>query len=153
MIATGVAVGSLAPVGRAPAPIAAVAAEAKAADRPVETVIQRDSNGQFFAYAEVNGDMVRFVVDTGADMVALTLDDARRAGVKFDRESFVPIARSASGVAYGQAVVLDDVLLDGKRVRDVHGAVVDGLDVSLLGQSYLRHLASVHMQGDEMRLR
>jgi aspartyl protease family protein len=152
MIAVGTAVGSLTPLKRAPAPVVGVV-EAKAADAPVETVIHSDRNGHFFAHAEVNGEMVRFVVDTGADMVALTVDDARRAGVKFDRANFRPVGRSASGVAMGQDVLLDDIVLDGKRVRDVHGAVIEGLDVSLLGQTYLRHMASVHMRGDEMRLR
>jgi aspartyl protease family protein len=53
----------------------------------------------------------------------------------------------------GQRVMIDDIVLDGKRVRDVHAAVIEDLDVSLLGQSYLRKLRSVHLTGDEMRLR
>jgi len=152
VIAIGGVIGVMAPMKRAPAPaVAAVAAEP--ADVPVETVIHSDNNGHFFAFAEVDGEMVKFVVDTGADMVALTLDDARRAKVRFDPEQFVVVARGASGDAYGQHVVIDDIVLDGKRVRDVHAAVIEDLDVSLLGQSYLRKLRSVHLTGDEMRLR
>jgi len=152
VVAIGVVIGVMAPMKRAPAP-AIVAAAAEPVDVPVETVIRPDNNGHFFAFAEVDGEMIKFVVDTGADMVALTLDDARRAKVKFDPDQFVVVARSASGDAMGQRVMIDDIVLDGKRVRDVHAAVIEDLGVSLLGQSYLRKLRSVHMTGDEMRLR
>jgi aspartyl protease family protein len=154
VVAVGGVIGIMMPVKRtsAPTPVVGVA-EAAPVDVPVETVIKPDSSGHFFAFAEVDGEMVRFVVDTGADMVALTLDDARRAKVKFDRSQFQVVARGASGDVYGQRVVIDDIVLDGKRVRDVHGAVIQDLDVSLLGQSYLRKLRSVHLTGDEMRLR
>jgi len=152
VIAIGLVIGVMAPVKRAPAPVAAAAA-AEPADVPVETVIRPDSRGHFFAFAQVDGETIKFVVDTGADMVALTVDDARRAGIKFDPEKFDVVARGASGDAYGQRVVIDDIVLDGKRVRDVHAAIIEDLDVSLLGQSYLRKLRSVHLTGDEMRLR
>lgn len=153
VIAIGIVIGVMAPVKRAPAPVAAVAAASEPVDVPVETVIRPDNRGHFFAFAEVDGEMTKFLVDTGADMVALTLDDARRAGVKFDPDQFEVVARGAAGDVMGQRVMIDDIVLDGKRVRDVHAAVIEDLDVSLLGQSYLRKLRSVHLTGDEMRLR
>jgi len=152
MVAAGVCIGMMLPMKRAQAPVVGVV-EAKAADAPVETVIQPDGNGHFITFAEIDGEAVRFVVDTGADMVALTLDDAKRAKVRFDPDQFEVVGRGASGDVRGQRVMIDDIVLDGKRVRDVHAAVIEGLDVSLLGQSFLRHLRSVHMSGDEMRLR
>lgn len=153
VIAIGIVIGVMAPVKRAPAPVAAAAIAAEPADIPRETVIRPDNRGHFFAFAEVDGEMTKFLVDTGADMVALTLDDARRAKVKFDPDQFEVVARGAAGDVMGQRVMIDDIVLDGKRVRDVHAAVVEDLDVSLLGQSYLRKLRSVHLTGDEMRLR
>ncbi len=153
VIAIGIVIGVMAPVKRAPAPVAAAATAAEPVDIPKETVIRPDNRGHFFAFAEVDGEMTKFLVDTGADMVALTLDDARRARVKFDPDQFEVVARGAAGDVMGQRVMIDDIVLDGKRVRDVHAAVIEDLDVSLLGQSYLRKLRSVHLTGDEMRLR
>jgi aspartyl protease family protein len=154
VVAVGIVIGVLMPVKRMPAsaPVVGVA-DAQPVDVPVETVIKPDGRGHFLAFAQVDGETVRFLVDTGADMVALTMDDARRARIKFDPDRFEVVARGASGDVYGQRVVIDDLVLDGKRVRDVHGAVIEDLDVSLLGQSYLRKLKSVHLSGDEMRLR
>ena len=157
MVAIGVAIGIAVP-GKRPVPVALAATSPAAAPRsdeqaPRQTVILRDMNGHFFAHGEVDGEPIRFVVDTGADMVALTIEDARRAGVEFSEAQFEPVGRTASGVALGQNVMLKSVTLDGKKVEDVHAAVIRDLDVSLLGQSYLRHIDSVQLRGDEMVLR
>jgi aspartyl protease family protein len=152
MLVVGTTIGAIMPT-RQPAAVAAPEVKvAGAVDKPEETLIHRDGNGHFFAHAQVNDEPIRFLVDTGADMVALTIDDARRAHVAFDPASFEVIGSGASGPVRGQRVMLGEVLLDGKRVREIHGAVVEGLDVSLLGQSYLRKIKSVHLTGDQMRL-
>jgi aspartyl protease family protein len=152
MIVAGVAIGATVPMKR---PDAAVAQPSAAAteEAPVETVIQPNSNGHFVTVAKVDGVPVHFVVDTGADIVALTQDDARAAKVAFDPSRFQVIGRGASGDVYGERVMIDAIVLDGKQVRNVHGVVLAALDISLLGQSYLRNLKSVEMRGDEMRLR
>lgn len=118
-----------------------------------ETVIHRDADGHFIADAQVNGASIRFLVDTGADMVALSEADARRAGIYVSPSDYRVIGRGASGDVRGMPVVLDHVMIGGKRVTGVHGAVIEDLDVSLLGQSYLRQIGSVELSGDTMRLR
>jgi len=153
MVAIGVWIGATVPDKKPAAAPAAVPTSGNAEPKPEPTVIQRDMNGHFLAHGEVNGEPIRFVVDTGADMVALTVEDARRAGIEFSEGNFIPVGRSASGIAYGWHVRLKAVTLDGKKVEDVPAAIIRGLDVSLLGQSYLRHIASVQLQGDEMVLR
>ena len=120
---------------------------------PRDTVIERGYSGHFYTVAEVNDEPIRFVVDTGASVVALTQEDARRAGVAFDPGAFAVVAQGASGAVRGQEVVLRDVALDGKRVAEVHAVVLEGLGVSLLGQNYLRHLDTVSISGDRMTLR
>ena len=118
-----------------------------------ETRLKRGESGHFFAEALVNGRPVNFVVDTGATTVALTIEDARRIGIAFDPSRFEVIGSGASGAVRGQEVTLQTVSLDGKEVRSLRGAVLDGLDVSLLGQSFLSRVGTVTMTGDEMILR
>ena len=48
---------------------------------------------------------------------------------------------------------LGDVELEGKHAADVDAVVLDGLETSLLGQSYLRTLGTVAIDGNEMKLR
>ncbi len=116
-------------------------------------MIERSSSGHFFAVADVNGEPIRLVVDTGADTVALTQDDAKRAHVAFDPALFEVVGSGASGDVRGQEVTIDSIVLDGKRAAAVRGVVLEGLSMSLLGQSYLAKLDSVHISHDTMRLR
>ena len=118
-----------------------------------ETVLERGPGGHFFTVANINGEPIRLVVDTGATDVALTLDDARRAGVNFDPSQFQVVGTGASGDVRGQEVELNEVDLDGKKVDGIHGVVLEGLTVSLLGQNYLRKLDSVSISGDKMTLK
>lgn len=161
MIAIGAAIGFMLPAGETVAPHSApaetsgapISQKKESSARPQETLIERRSNGHFYVTAAVNGYPVDFVVDTGASMVALTVDDARRVGLDVDPGAFILVGRGASGDVRGQLVELDEVDIDGKRVSRVPGAVIEGLDVSLLGQTYLSQISSVQMNGDYMSLR
>jgi aspartyl protease family protein len=120
---------------------------------PIDTHVRRAPNGHYFVTALVNGQPVRFVVDTGATTVALTEEDALRAGVPFDRASFDVIGVGAAGPIRGQELHLSSVELDGKERLHVQAVVIEGGEISLLGQSYLSRLNSVQMSGEEMVLR
>ncbi|MDB5706482.1 MAG: hypothetical protein JWN66_3598 [Sphingomonas bacterium] len=149
----GIAIGLAVPMAKSAAPPAVAAAAAPAEDPPVDTVLDRSASGHFVAVADVNGEPVRFIVDTGADMVALTMEDAKRAHVAFDPSQFEVIGRGASGDVRGQEVHIDRIALDGKRATDISGVVLENSDVSLLGHSYLRRISDVQIKGDKMILR
>lgn len=150
VIAVGAAIGSVMP-SQPKAPPAhdpqVAPGEAK------ETLIRRSPLGHFYVDAEVNGELVHFVVDTGATMVALTARDARRIGIPFSEAEFATVGSGASGAVRGKDVVIDRISIDGKEARNVDGAILEGAEISLLGQSYLTRLGSVEMSGDYMRLR
>lgn len=148
VIAAGVAIGIAWPGGEGPPQAAA----ADSGERR-ETVIERESNGHFYVNAKVNGELVRFVVDTGATGVALTEDDARRAGLQFSTRDFEHVGEGAAGPIRGTLVTIDSIDVDGKTVEDVSGAVLEGSQLSLLGQSYLSRMGEVQMRGDYMVLR
>ena len=118
-----------------------------------ETRLRRDSGGHFFANARINGQPIQAVVDTGATTVALTVADAQRAGIAVDPSRFDVVGTGASGAVRGHEISLTSVSVDGKEVRSIRGVVLEGLDVSLLGQSYLSRIGGVEMRGDEMVLR
>ena len=118
-----------------------------------ETRLQRDGGGHFLAQARINGQPVQVVVDTGASTVALTVADAQRAGIAVDPRRFDVVGTGASGAVRGHEISLDSVSVDGKEVRSIRGVVLEGLGVSLLGQSYLSRISGVEMRGDEMVLR
>jgi len=171
-VAAGALIGWLLPAGGNPAP---EAAQAEAAARPGrsaaappasmapssqdgygghEIVIERKADGHFYADAMVNGQLVRFLVDTGATKVALTSKDARHIGLQFSPGEFDVVAKGASGDVRGKLVTIDRIALGHVEATRVPGAIIDdGLDISLLGQSFLSRIGSVRIVDDRMTLR
>jgi aspartyl protease family protein len=115
--------------------------------------VLRAADGLFYVTAIVNGAPVRFLLDTGASMVVLTPEDARRAGVAPEQEHFTASAETANGRTSMARVMLDEIIVGDKHVAQVGAAVVqDNLKVSLLGQSWLSRLKAVTITGDRMVL-
>ncbi|WP_404372666.1 TIGR02281 family clan AA aspartic protease [Sphingomonas sp. MMS24-J45] len=155
VIIVGIGIGLALPAAKRPvAPVAAAApAYAEVSrDVPKPTHIERSNSGHFLTVAEVNKEPIRFLVDTGADTVALTMEDARRAHVDFDPSQFQIVGKGAAGYVRGQEVRIADIVLDGKRVSDVRGVVLEDSEMSLLGQTYLRHIDTVKISADTMTL-
>lgn len=116
--------------------------------------VQRAKDGMFYVHAEINGQQVRFLVDTGANVVVLNGADAARLGIQAEANLFGPQMSTAGGSAPMAWTKLDQVRLAGREVRGIKAAVVrSGLPVSLLGQNMLSKLASVTIEGDRLRMR
>jgi aspartyl protease family protein len=112
------------------------------------------TDGQFFAQGRVNSGSVRFLIDTGASTVALTLEDARRAGVDINRLVYNRAVDTANGRTLAADVTLKDVRIGGVRVTNVRALVLaEGLHVSLLGMTYLGELQKVEVMPHQMILR
>ena len=116
-------------------------------------LLRRDRSGQFHLEASVNNNAVNFLVDTGADVLALTEDEAANLNLDLSPDDFQPVMQTASGVGYGAPVKLDEVEVAGTTLRNVDAVVVRGLSVNLLGQSVLRQLGGVELKGDTMVIR
>jgi len=123
------------------------------ASHPVEPkVLTRDSSRQFHVDLMVNGHSTRFLVDTGADMVALTPETAQSLGLNVSAGDYQPILRTASGTGMGAPVQLDSVELLGRRMDHQRAVVAQGLTENLLGQSVLRQAVRLELNGDTMVL-
>ena len=122
-------------------PIAVAPAEAPHAS------VRKAADGHFWAEAQVDGagaapSPVKFLVDTGATIVALTEADALRLGLDPLTLDYGVEVRTAAGETRAARVRLKSVSVAGARVEDVEAVVVrDGLDDSLLGMSYLGRLS------------
>lgn len=116
-------------------------------------MLKRDDTGQFRVDAMVNGASTRFLVDTGADLVAFSEADARALNLPYRDSDFAPILQTASGTGYAAPVRVDQLEVGGQVLRDVDAVVVRDLATNLLGQSVLRRLGAVELQGDSMVIR
>jgi aspartyl protease family protein len=131
---------------------AASAAEMQYAQRG-EVVLTRQSDGHFYADTQINGSTVRMLVDTGASGIALTRDDARKAGIGISVGMPTVVGEGAGGAVRGEYVTLDRISLGAESATSVPAVVLDGGGQSLLGQSFLQLFASVEIKGETMVLR
>lgn len=133
---------------------AALVEPAPASEPSGSAAVRKATDGHFWAEAQVDGRHVRFLVDTGASTVALTLADARRLGLTPGDLSFDQPVTTASGQTMGARVVLDYVSVAGARVEDVEALVLQhGLETSLLGMTYLGRLSRFEASRDALILR
>ncbi len=115
--------------------------------------LPRAADGHFYAEATVDGTLLRFLVDTGASMVALTGDDARTLGLTWSEADIRTVAQGASGPVEGLVVQLDSIRIGGHEARGVEAMIIpQGLGISLLGQNFLGTVRPVRITGDEMVL-
>jgi len=119
-----------------------------------DVTLRRSFDGHFYSDVEVDGTPVRFVVDTGATIVILTRDDARKIGLDPDALEYSGRARTANGEVRMAPVTLEQMTLSGVTMTNVRAAVNGGrLDTSLLGMSFLRRFDGVEMRDNRMVLR
>jgi len=117
-----------------------------------EITISKASDGLFYTSGKINGTEVRFLIDTGANMVVLTADDARRIGLAMSTSGVDDRIETAGGQSQMARVSLDAVDVAGHHVKRVDAAVMEnGLRVSLLGQNLLSKLGPINMAGDELK--
>jgi aspartyl protease family protein len=112
------------------------------------------SDGHYYAKAEINGRPADVMVDTGASMVALTYEDAERAGVRLKPSDFTQSVSTANGAARFALVRLDRVSIGAITVRDVQAGVAERgkLSITLLGMSFLSRLERVDMRAGTLVL-
>lgn len=115
--------------------------------------IDRSLNGGYEAHVEVNGHPVRFLVDTGATDIVLSMEDAQRIGLNPETLIFDSSASTANGVVKIADVILAEITLGEVTERDVRASVNSGaLHASLLGMSYLDRFARIEIERDQMLL-
>ena len=114
-------------------------AAAQAADRQSIT-LAADSRGHFITQGAINGNPVRFLVDTGATVVALPAAEAMRLGIDY-RKGQPGMSSTAGGMVSTYRVRFDSVRLGDIEVLGVDGVVLEqGLDIALLGMSFLNRV-------------
>jgi aspartyl protease family protein len=103
--------------------------------------LRKEDDGHFWTTAYVDGVPVRFMVDTGASVIALTKRDALRIGLNLSDMPRSVEMSTANGRVRVASTVLDEVVIDRVKAKDVTAVVIeDGLETSLLGMSFLNQM-------------
>jgi len=125
---------------------------AGASDRQSATLVA-GRDGHYVTTGTVNGGSVRFVVDTGATVIALPASDANRLGIDY-RKGQPARVQTASGQTPAYLVRLDTVRVGGIELNNVEAVVIEGgLSVALLGMSFLNRVEFRHEAGQMTLIR
>jgi aspartyl protease family protein len=119
-----------------------------------DVTLRATDSGHFETSAEINGRSVDVLVDTGATLVALTYEDAERAGLYLNSSDFNNSVSTANGTAKVAAVDIGSITVGNITVRNVRGAVAERgkLHRTLLGMTFLSRL-NVEMKKNVLVLR
>lgn len=116
------------------------------------TVLAADSRGHFITDGQVNGLPIRFIVDTGATVIAIPVSEARRLALDYSKGRQVPM-NTANGVMPAYLIRLDTVRVGDISVNGVDAVVIEGasMQAALLGMSFLNRM-EMRRQGNTMTL-
>lgn len=119
-----------------------------------EIVVRAGQGGHFILTALVNGEAVRFMVDTGATTVALTPLDAKRVGFDPRMLDYDKRYQTANGIALAAPVTLREVRIGQLSLYDVRATVLSRpMSVSLLGLTFLKRLSGHEVRDGKLVLR
>ena len=112
-----------------------------------------DRGGHFFVDGSVNGTSVRFLVDTGATVVAMNSVIARRIGIDYRKSGRPGMASTPAGYVHTYDLTLNTVQVGNITLHNVAGSVIEGSHPreALLGMSFLGHL-DMKRDGEKMEL-
>lgn len=116
-------------------------------------VLYENDIGFFESDGQVNGRQIRFLVDTGANLVVFNSKDAKRLGLDYltGKRGY---ATTASGRAAMYTISVGYISLGGIVLEDIRAGVIEGSfpEIPLLGMTFLSKL-SMNRSGQTMVLR
>lgn len=133
-----------------------VAAESRAETTGVqvgqELQVKKASDGHFWVTGSLNGQSVRFLVDSGATTTSISVDAARRAGIE-PSGGFPVVIETANGATTAERGRAKRLQI-GEIVRDdfpVHISESFG-DTNVLGMNFLSSLSGWRVEGNRLIL-
>ncbi len=121
-------------LGDAPVSLGGVGASA---GRGTRIMLTESSGGHFMTAGQINGRAVQFMVDTGATSIAMSVQDAERAGIPYKTGQPVRMS-TANGTTEGFRIKLNSVRVGDVEVFDVDAVVIpQPMPYLLLGNSFL----------------
>jgi len=119
-----------------------------------ELVIPQDDSGAYVVVGKVNGERVRFVIDTGATDTVLSPDDAARLGVQLEALRYEREAETANGLGYGAPYTAQRLEVGPIGLANFEMTINQApMSTSLLGLSFLNRLDSFEFRKRKLILK
>ncbi|MBS0504987.1 MAG: TIGR02281 family clan AA aspartic protease [Proteobacteria bacterium] len=110
-------------------------------------------DGHFWVRAQVNGEDVRFLIDSGATTTAVSMRTAEAANVTVDRGGFPVAINTANGVVEARSGRIARLTLGPIQSRDLGVVVAEAFgDTDVLGMNFLSSLKGWRVEGQTLVL-
>lgn len=117
-------------------------------------VLSEDEDGGYQVVAQVNGQPVTFMVDTGASDIVLSPADAGRLGADLGALKFDRHYETANGGGLGADWKIQSLTVGSIKLSDTPVSINQApMTRSLLGMAFLRRLQSFEFKGGQLILR
>lgn len=110
-------------------------------------------DGHYWVRARVNGQPVRFLVDTGATDVVLSAETAARVGIDVHALRYNHPGISASGHVNAADARVESLAVGGIVRTDMPVSIIPGADINLLGMRFLSTLDGWRVEQGELVLK
>jgi aspartyl protease family protein len=118
-----------------------------------QLVINLSDDGHFYINVKINGQPVKFMIDTGASDIVISIDDAIRIGINPKNLLFNKFYQTANGTSSGAAIVLNELVVGDVVFRNVSASVNSApMGTPLLGMSFLRQFKKYEFYRDKLVL-
>lgn len=118
-----------------------------------ELEINLSQDGHFYIDVTINETPIRFMIDTGASDIVISLKEAKRLGIDPKKLTFNKPYQTANGTSWGASVKLDKIEIGNAVFRDISASVNNGeMGTSLLGMSFLRKFKKYEFYRDRLVL-
>lgn len=110
-------------------------------------------DGHFYVSSKVNGENIRFMVDSGASGITLAPEDAHRLGYDLKKLTYNRRTQTAGGQTFSAPITLDTLEVESQTFKNLPAQVPNAdLQTSLLGMAFLSRLKSWRVEGNQLLL-
>ncbi|MDA0782202.1 MAG: TIGR02281 family clan AA aspartic protease [Rickettsiales bacterium] len=115
--------------------------------------VKASQDGHFYINTEINGQSVRFMVDTGASDIVINKSTAEKIGIDLNRLQYINTYYTANGKVRGAPVRLESIKVGNYTINDIRASVNEAdMNKSLLGMSFLNKLNGYEVKNDTLTL-
>jgi aspartyl protease family protein len=111
-----------------------------------ETRIPMAIDGHFWVDGQVNGQKIKFLVDSGATVTTIDLQTAERAGIQMSPRAD-ELVRTGNGIIRVRTGRADTLKVGGITRSDVGVQIADNDDLNVLGMNFLSSLSRWGVEG------
>jgi aspartyl protease family protein len=115
--------------------------------------VKRDDDGHYWLQVELNGNPVRFMIDSGATTTAINAETASETKVDVDSEGYPVIIDTANGRVTAKRGSVQALQIGPHKLIDHHVVVSDSFgETNVLGMNFLDSMKSWKVEGNIMTL-